>query len=263
MKFDNLEEKVMYYRKLSDYRLMPKTPVILFLDGKGFSKFTKKFDRPYDNQLINMMNETAKFLCENIEGCKVGYVQSDEISLFVSDFDTTDQSSWFSYRINKLCSIAASYATAKFNQLNLIHECEDKQNETHLDIAKKIRLAQFDCKAWNVPTMNDVFCWFLQRQIDCIRNSKQMAAQTKLSHTSLMGKNTDSQIEMLKDVFGIDWHNYSDGEKFGRFILKEKIELETATGLKFNRNKWFINDGYELTEEENKNKFLNKITPQL
>lgn len=90
-----------------------------------------------------------------------------------------------------------------------------------------------------------------------------MAAQTKLSHTSLMGKNTDSQIEMLKDVFGIDWHNYSDGEKFGRFILKEKIELETATGLKFNRNKWFINDGYELTEEENKNKFLNKITPQL
>ena len=40
-----------------------------------------------DKSFIGMMNETAKFLCENIQGAKFAYVQSDEISLLLTDFE--------------------------------------------------------------------------------------------------------------------------------------------------------------------------------
>lgn len=256
--FKNLEEKVMYYRGLTDYRLMPKTPIILFLDGRGFSMFTNKFKKPYDSNFINMMNETAKFLCENIDGCKIGYTQSDEISLYITNADSIEQSAWFSYRLSKLCSIAASLATSKFNQLNLLYEIEKNKGSDLVDVIKNIKLAQFDCKAWNVPSLNDLFCWFLYRQNDCIKNSKQMACQTMIPHKKLVGKHTDEQIAMLLDEYNIDWFDYKDGEKYGRFITKELKIFTNSNGEEFTRNKWVVKDGILLNIEENKNNFLKK-----
>ena len=38
MNFKNLEDKCLYYRNLSDYRLVPNQYVIMMLDGRAFSK---------------------------------------------------------------------------------------------------------------------------------------------------------------------------------------------------------------------------------
>ena len=118
MKFEGLEDRMLYYRGLSDYRLIPNSYVLLMLDGRAFSSFVKNyFDKPFDDKFINMMNETAKYLCEKIQGCKFAYVQSDEISLVITDFDTPNSDSFFGYRLEKILSISASMASAKFNQL--------------------------------------------------------------------------------------------------------------------------------------------------
>lgn len=277
MRLDTLEKRMLYYRNLTDYKLLPNAPVLLMLDGRAFSKFCKRFEKPYDEKFIDMMNQTAQYLCENIEGCKFAYVQSDEISLYVTDMENENSESWFSYRMVKMCSIAASLATAKFNQLLMI----DYLNEKSIETLKEQKLVEFDCKVWNVPTLNDVFAWFLYRQIDCIRNSKQMAAQTFIPHDQLKCLHTDQQIAKLKDEKSIDWNDYSDDKKFGRFVYKESVVIPYIIPEKFKngklpdkmletlitedtddgtfyyieRNKWIAHNGFELTTEEGKQQF--------
>ena len=89
MKFQSLKEKCEYFRSLSDYKLVPNSYVIIMLDGRSFSKMIKnKYKKPFDETFIDMMNETAKYLLQNVQGVKFAYVQSDEISILVTDFDT-------------------------------------------------------------------------------------------------------------------------------------------------------------------------------
>lgn len=226
MKFDNLEERMLYYRQMSDHKLMPGAPVIMMLDGRSFSKvIKKKFKRPFDEDFITMMNETARYLMKNITNCKFAYVQSDEISLFLSDYENISSDSFFGYRLCKLQSIAASLAAAKFNQLLTVYHMKEvfdnAPTPTELvDTVLSQKLVEFDCRAWNVPTENDAYAWFLYRQYDCIRNSKQQVAQSYLPHKSLLNLDTDSQIAKLKEEKDIDWYQFPDEQKFGRFIYK-------------------------------------------
>ena len=100
MNFKDLKEKCEYFRSLTDYRLVPNSYVIAFLDGRSFSKLIKnKYKKPFDEQFMTMMNETAKYLVQNIQGAKFAYVQSDEISILITDFDTPTTDALFGYRI--------------------------------------------------------------------------------------------------------------------------------------------------------------------
>lgn len=239
MQFKSLKEKCEHYRSIVDYKLLPNSYVIAMVDGHCFSKLIKnKFKKPFDIEFINAMNETAVYLCENIQGAKLAYTQSDEISVLITDFDTPMTDSFFGYRLCKMQSLIASMATAKFNQI---------MAENHPG------LYEFDCKCWTVPNANDAYAWFLYRQIDCIKNSKQQAAQTYLSHKSLQSLTTDMQIELLKEELGIDWHKYSNGEKFGRFVyrIKNNIEKDLPNGqhIKFERNMWTAVQANDIKED--------------
>ena len=106
-----------YYEGIPKTKLMRRTPVALRLDGKAFHTFTKGFKKPFDDVLIKTMQETAKFLCENIQGTVMAYTQSDEITLILVDYKKLDTSAWFDYKVQKMCSIAASMATMAFNKI--------------------------------------------------------------------------------------------------------------------------------------------------
>lgn len=239
MVFKSLKEKCEYYRSLTDYRLPPNSFVIAMVDGHRFSKVIKnKFKKPFDNEFISAMNTTAVYLCENIQGAKLAYTQSDEISVLITDFDTPTTDSFFGYRLCKIQSLIASMATAKFCQSMWSHP----------------GLYMFDCKCWTVPNANDAYAWFLYRQTDCIRNSKQQVAQTYLSHKKLMFHTANEQIDILKNEKGIDWNEYSDGEKFGRFIYREKREFEkdlsNGQHVCFERKIWTINQAKDVKEDD-------------
>ena len=238
MKFNTLKEKCEYFRELSDYRLVPNSYMIVMLDGRSFSNLVKKkFKLPFDEKFINYMNETAVALCHEIQGAKFAYVQSDEISILVTDFDTPETDACFGYRLCKMQSIFASIASNTFNKLALADGIDafstlGGNGANVSDLVRDFKMVQFDCKCWTVPSPNDAYCHFLWRQNDCIRNSKQQAAQTYLSHKELIGKHTDEQIALLKAEKGIDWNDYSDGEKYGRLIYKEEETLSTTVPKK-------------------------------
>ena len=159
MNFKNLEDKCLYYRSLSDYRLVPNQYVIMMLDGRAFSKLIKnKYEKPFDNKFIHYMNETAKYLCKNIGGCKFAYVQSDEITMVLSDFDTPTTDTFFGYRLCKLQSIAAAMAASKFNHMVTMDLLNTPCSQSDMiQMVEDQKLVEFDCKAWNVPNENDMF----------------------------------------------------------------------------------------------------------
>lgn len=101
--------------------LTRRTPVIIRIDGKAFHTFTRGFAKPYDKLLMTTMQETMKFLCEKIQGCVLGYTQSDEISLLLIDYKKLESDAWFDYQVQKVCSIAASMATMIFNKKFIVN----------------------------------------------------------------------------------------------------------------------------------------------
>lgn len=264
MNFDNLKDKCNYYRDLTDYRLLPNSNVIAMVDGRAFSKLIKKrFKLPFDDDFIYMMNETARYVCENVQGCKAAYVQSDEISFLITDYDTPESDAFFGYRLCKMQSIIASLATGKFNQLFAMYLLKNSPSTGADTVIENMKLAEFDCKVWVVPSANDAYAWFLNRQLDCIRNSKQQAAQTYLPHKQLIGLDTDAQLAKLKDEKGIDWNTeYSDGKKYGRFITQRitmKSKVVNGETIEFERKVWAINDAFELNKEGSKALFYYMI----
>lgn len=266
MNWKNLEDKCLYFRGLTDYRLMPKSYVLVSLDGRSFSKLIKNtYEKPFDERFIGYMNETAKYLCENVGNCKLAYTQSDEISLVLVDFETPTQDTFFSYRLCKLQSILAAMAASKFNHLVTMDLLNTPCSQEDMkEIIAGQRLVEFDCRAWNVPNDNEMFAYFLWRQNDCIRNSKQQAAQTYLSHKQLMGLDTDKQVGLLRQTNGIDWNEYSNDKKYGRLIYKEKESYyNDELDIQYNRYVWKIHDAFVLNDEKNREKFIELVKKEV
>lgn len=258
MIFQNLKEKCEYYRGLTDYRLLPNAYVMVMCDGRSFSKLIKNnFKKPFDEDFVNMMDETAKYVCENVQGCKAAFVQSDEISFMLKD--EGEATPFFSNRMCKILSIISSLATARFNQLFTKYQLEHLKWRD-VQTIDDLKLAQFDCKCWNVPSDNDAFAWFLYRQLDCTKNSKQQTAQTFLSHKELLGLNADEQIEKLRAEKGINWEDYRNGLKYGRIV--HRVMHETIVNVPANkkypdgavvatiRNSWEAADAVPFVKDE-------------
>lgn len=254
-----LKEKCKFYQKQRDYVLDTNNFILVHIDGRSFSKMVKnKFEKPFSVNFVNMMDTTASYLCEKIQGVQLAYVQSDEITLLLNK-KTPESEIFFNGRLCKMQSIISSLATGKFNQLMTLWYLKNQVTEYNtLDLISNMPLYQFDCKVWEVPSYDEVIAWFLFRNIDCIRNSKQQTAQTYISHNILKNKTADDQIKYLYEKEGIDWNKFDDNVKYGRLITKEYVEctrLENDKTINFTRGKWVIKNGFDLTLSENRDKF--------
>ena len=196
------------YENRSKTYLTRRVPVIIRLDGKAFHTFTKKFKKPYDKIFHDTMNDTMKYLCENIQGCKLGYSQSDEITLLLTDYDSLDTDAWFGYSVQKMCSVAASMATLEFNRQlhnNWVKDAMDDDNSA--DYIENVfhaiqKGAMFDARCFNIPKEEVANC-FIWRQQDATRNAIQMLGQTYFSHKEL---DRTRRLSMhAQNVLGMQW----------------------------------------------------------
>ena len=206
------------YEMRSRHYLTRRTPVILRIDGKAFHTYTRGLDKPFDSDLIYDMMETTVYLCSKIQGAKCGYAQSDEISILLTDYDNLNTSAWFDYEIQKVCSIAASHAATKFNQLRYKRLIENYSGFGLIDVLS-VPLADFDCRAFNLPK-EEVANYFLARQKDAVKNSISMLAQSMYSHKELHGMSSDKMQEMCFQK-GVNWNDLHYAKKRGSFIVKE------------------------------------------
>ena len=127
----SIGDRMKQYEAVPKLFLMRKNPVILRLDGKSFHSFTKGFDKPFDEHLMDCMKTTMMTLCKEVQGCVLGYTQSDEITLILVDYKKLDSAAWFDYNIQKCVSVAASMATLAFNRAfqDEIIRCDNERTD--------------------------------------------------------------------------------------------------------------------------------------
>ena len=204
------------YENVQRNVLTRRTPVILRVDGRAFHTFTRGFATPFDQMLHNTMVATASTLVGEIQGAKVAYSQSDEISILITDYDTLTTDAWFGYNIQKMVSIAASVATIAFNQ--------SLNGYPAYDPLSKRAMAQFDARVFNLPK-EEVVNYFVWRQQDASRNSIQMLARSQFSHKQCHQKNVSQLQDMLMEK-GINWNNTPTHFKRGFCFSKDGVDRE-------------------------------------
>ena len=257
-----------FYEQISKTKLMRRCPVALRIDGKAFHTFTKGFQKPFDEVLIKSMQETMKYLCENIQGCVLGYTQSDEITLILVDYKKLTSSAWFDYEVQKICSIAASMATMAFNKFfannvgdycTYTYEREDNSHEEYEHILSLAidKGAMFDCRCFNIPKeeVTNLIYW---RQLDASRNSIQMVGQANFSHKELQNKSCNEIQDMLMTQKGINWNDLPIYQKRGSCCVRNKIILfrgsimETAQlrDTSKSENEWIIDTEIPIFKNE-------------
>lgn len=262
-----------YYEQISKTKLMRRCPVVLRIDGRAFHTFCRSFDKPFDNILIKTMQDTMKYLCENIGGCVLGYTQSDEISLLLIDYKKLDTAAWFDYEVQKLCSISASMATLAFNKFFIDNvdiafekECEylnlklylkeftkqefdetyNKLEEKYDKYYFKFNKAMFDSRCFNIPK-EEVTNYFYWRQLDATRNSIQMVGQANFSHKELQNKSCNDIQNMSLTEKDINWNDLITYKKRGSCCVKKEYAQDDIT-----RTKWVVDKNIPIFKGEDR-----------
>ena len=239
----SLGDRMKAYENVERKYLPRRVPMILRLDGVHFHSFTKGFERPFDVSFLTCMRNTMLQLCQNISGAKLGYTQSDEITILITDDDTIQTQPWFNKNVQKIVSVSAAMATNFFNREMRERILESTPSEGLRRAYNDERLAFFDARVFVVPReeVMNVFEW---RQQDCRRNSILSVGQTYFSPKQLDGLSCAKIVEKLASI-GINWNEYFPEFQNGVCAIKEP-QIITHYNKKYNittaslRDKWTL-----------------------
>jgi len=255
-----------FYETVPKTRLMRRTPVAIRIDGKAFHTFTRGLKKPFDDILMRSMQDTMQYLCENIQGCVLGYTQSDEITLILIDYQTLDTAAWFDYEVQKLCSISASMATLAFNKAfservdAWIEDFFERWNISEEDkkYARTIQDrmhtgAMFDARCFNIPQeeVTNLLYW---RQLNASRNSVQMVGQAHFTHKQLQGMSCSAIQDMLMLEKGINWNDLPTAMKRGTCCIRQEVQDDNGQP----RGKWIIDTDIPIFKGEGR-KYVEKL----
>ena len=260
------------YENVNRFYLTRRMPVIIRVDMRAGHTFTKGMNKPFDDVFVKTMQETMEYLCENIQGCVLGYTQSDEISLVLVDYAELTTDAWFGNNLQKMCSVSASMATLAFNKFfsgrvqEFMYDCCDefgddvlpeKQNDyelAHNVYFKKFNAAMFDSRVFTIPK-EEVCNYFIWRQQDSTRNSIQSVGQANFSQKELHGKSCNNIQDMLMIQKGINWNDYATTLKRGSCCIKvddgltEYDKTENICGYT-QRSKWVIDNEIPIFSQD-------------
>lgn len=274
---DSLGDRMKKYEAVTKTTLVSRMPVIIRLDGVAFHTFTRGFKKPFDPLFNKAMQATMKYLCENIQGCVLGYTQSDEITLVLVDYQTLNSSSWFDNEVLKITSVSASLATYVFNKyfndFYLEQLAEKGESDSYDLIYDKARRkgAYFDSRVFNVPKEDVTNCVYW-RQKDAERNSINSLAQSLFSHKELQRLKLKDTLTKIEQEKGIIWGNLPTTQKRGSCCIKrtsfalcdyEWSDKEDAYVLNPNNPEglgtWMIDDNIPVFKDKGRDYIENLI----
>lgn len=233
MSNDSLGDRMKGYENISRIYLPRRLPVIIRVDGRAFHTLTRGLKKPFDAPLASAMRVAAFSLCKEISGAKLAYVQSDEISVLVTNNDRIETQPWFDNNLQKLVSLSASIASVSFTTAikqeaknAWVYATRDDECAYAQALENMAFRAIFDARAFVLPS-EEVCNYFIWRQQDATRNSIQMVAQSLYSHKELQNKNCDELQEMIFQK-GINWNDYETRHKRGVCCIKEPTIIENT-----------------------------------
>lgn len=217
---DELGDRMKAYEKASSPpALSGQLPIYVRIDGRSFSKFTKGMQRPFDPRMTEAMIKTTEDLVRETKA-RIGYTQSDEISLVLLDYSVLSEP-FFGGKLQKLCSVLASVATASFAKH--IRDWEPYSE----------KYATFDCRVVQLPTRDETANMMLWRNQDAIKNSVSMACRSIASHKQMDHKDQKQMHEMIKEA-GVNFDHYPEAFRTGTFV-RRTVEQRALTLDEWNR----------------------------
>jgi tRNA(His) 5'-end guanylyltransferase len=201
--YEGKTEEVDNYFSGKKYVFRGNCPLVCRIDGKCFHSFTANLRKPFDEKLKKVMNSVTKLLVEET-GAKIGYTQSDEISLVFSG------KYFMGGKLDKINSIIPSICTAHFNDL-IRKELPIKD------------LAYFDCRTFIIPSICEALNYLYWREVDAIKNSVSMSAHAHFGHNKLLKMSTEDKKKLLLTK-GIDWNEYREDFKSGIYYIREIVK---------------------------------------
>ena len=234
----DLERKIKSYEETYKIYLMYGTPKIIRLDMRAGKSFCKDLKKPFDDIFSQCMIDTMKKLCAAIPGAKLGYTQSDEITIILKDINKGNQEVvFFKNSLTKIISNVASMATLIFNtewgeQVKKL--CGGKiTSEFNSEELNELRpyvlnymVATFDCRYFEVPNIEELKNYCVWRQEDCYRNSINQVARQYFSTEELNRVNTEMKITALEKI-GVNLNQFPS--KFFKGVVCFRVK-ETKNG---------------------------------
>lgn len=220
----------MNYELPALVRLPKRLPIVIRTDGKCFHTLARKLKwaKPFDCNLIANLQEVAAELCGEIMNAKLAYLQSDEISFLLIDYEKIETESWFNTEAQKMASVVAGMMSAKLS-LRLGAE------------------ASFDARAFVIPPW-EVCNYFLWRQRDWKRNSIQMLGRANFSQKALHGLNCDQIQEKLWQEKEINW-------------AQLPIHIKRGSCVKYQDEKWVVDTA--IPDFGKDRQYIEKFVPEL
>lgn len=272
MDTSDLAKRMKDYESISKTKLMKRCPVICRIDGKAHHSFCRGFKRPFDEIYVKSMQETAKHLCENIQGVVLSYQQSDEITLVMIDYEKLNTSPYFDYEVQKLCATMAFNkafykAFDEWGHENLpdwdMGGTNEPVDESIMKLCEVYGKAQdkgamFDCRCFNIPKeeVTNAIYW---RQLDAARNSIQMVGQANFSHKELQYKSCNDIQDMLILQKGINWNNFPTHLKRGSCCIKEEYkDSSVLPDMQVTRTRWVVDQEIPIFKNEGR-EYIEKL----
>ena len=226
------------YEFAYDHTIIRRVPIIIRVDGRSFSKVTRRIRRPYCEKMMNLMSLTMLETIKLMDGAVFGYQQSDEITFVLKNDQELDTEPWFGNRIQKIVGVTASTVTYFFNEI--LSEMEDPP--------ELIGQTTFDARVFAVPDYSEAVNNLVFRQQDCSRNSLTAAAYAefgqkfgkKTAYRLLHEKGSAQRRELLLDECGIDFDTYyplSFRHGIGAYRAPHLVETEEG---QVTRQKWIL-----------------------
>lgn len=245
---NKLKDRIEGYQAATDYRLLNRVPIIICVNGRGFSKVTQLLDKPYCPKFAECIISTMLRLCTDVEGALFSYQFNDEIVIVTRNDQSSDTSPWYDNRLQKICSVTSAAATMHFNEY---------ASAAKLDLSGN---AIFTSQVFVVPTIGEAVNTLIYKQQQNFHSSIQSACLYELikSHDKhaikemLSGLSVDEKIDLLAQECSIDFNNYPMA--FRRGVAAYKVPKITADSM---RNKWHLN--FELPIFTKDQSFLSNI----
>lgn len=211
MSSDNtpLGDRMKAYENVHRRVIRSNSCTVVRVDGRAFHSYLRGCKRPFDEEFVAHMNEVAQELCIHTQTALLAYVQSDEVSLLLTDYETPQKQPAYGGVEAKLISLSASIATATLNRLR-----------------PDGRAASFDARVFTLPNVIETVNYLMWRQWDAKRNAVSMIGRAYFSHKELYGKSGNDIQEMLFQQHGVNIMDFDQGLRFGRVVVRQPSDGE-------------------------------------
>ena len=200
---------------------------IIRVDGRAFHTYTRPFAKQkidigcpvpartaFHPAITGAMKYAMEALIAEFNPI-VAYTQSDEITVVIGEDKVP-----FGRKCHKLNSIAASIATAAFNEY-----INTKADRSTVPEARYPSHAIFDARSYEA-TYEEAALTILWRHNDCVKNSISTLARSLMPQSRLVGKKSDARKEMMEQHFNVSWDDLPHGLKYGFLAYTWYIFLE-------------------------------------